>query len=234
MPNKHTNFTLDDFLSQAGHHDMSLEIRGSGIIASLIRNVVRGFNVKKRIKRVISNESCLPDPSKLPTYIILKIYGTYLSIWLMLLMGTYTQRFRRAFCAFFYRKREKRRILYIYNETLRKRLGYKKFMRNKIKTLVRSRRLELNMDPWLALKQRFPKLFGWLGYFQCARQKCLICEEVEPTNPKQRFLKCSTPGCPFVHCPECWKDVGMICYACTTDFDNTDSETGYDTQYVND
>lgn len=103
---------------------MVLEVRGIGVIASLIRRLIRGFNVKRRVKTVVSNSACLPRPNKVPDRMILKIYSTYLGIWLLLFTAAYTQRLRRVICSFFYRKREKRRVLYLYNESLRRRLGH--------------------------------------------------------------------------------------------------------------
>ncbi|XP_043467285.1 protein sneaky-like [Leptopilina heterotoma] len=205
--------------SQKGHHDMSIEVRGSGLIASLVRSVIRGFNIKKRINTVVSNEECLPRARKLPGYIIFKIYGTYFAIWLMLLATAYTQRMRRVICSFFYRKREKRRVLYLYNESTRKRFGYLRFMKAKVKNLVRTRNLEKDIDLWLGLRKRYPKIFGWLQFFACAREKCLVCEETEPRK-EPKFRKCDTPGCPFLHCQECWRDVGEICLACADPYES--------------
>ena len=171
---------------------------------------------------VVTNQACLPRPKKLSTYIILKIYGTYLGIWFMLLSTAYTQRLRRVICSFFYRKREKRRVLYLYNETLRRRAGLFRFLKAKVKHLVQAHLLEQDMDPWLALRNRYPKLCGWLHFFACSREKCLICEERE-SRKGRKFRRCTTPGCPFVHCPECWKDVGEICLACA-DLPDSESE----------
>ncbi|XP_011163830.1 protein sneaky [Solenopsis invicta] len=209
--------------TQAGHHDMTLEIRGIGVIASLIRSVIRGFNVKKRVKTVVSNSACLPRANKVPNYIILKIYSMYIIIWMLLFTAAYTQRLRRVICSFFYRKREKRRVLYLYNESLRRRLGHVRFMRARVKTLIRTRRLEYEMDSWIAMRLRWPTFCGWLAIFPWARRKCLVCGQVEPRRGSQ-FHRCTTPGCPFVHCPECWDDVGRICYACA-DIGETDDET---------
>lgn len=205
---------------------MSLEVRGTGVIATLVRSVIGGFNGKHRIKTTTSNDACLPRPRELPGWVLAKIYGTYFGVWLMLFLGAYTQRARHAICAFFYRKREKRRVLYLYNETLRRRLGFFRFMRGRVRALVRARLLERDTDPWLALRLRSPRLCGWLGYFACARAKCLICGEAE-SRKGPAFRQCTTPGCPFVHCPECWRDVGRICYACT-DLQDTDTDD-YDT-----
>ncbi|XP_017877691.1 E3 ubiquitin-protein ligase DCST1 [Ceratina calcarata] len=213
--------------TQEGHHDLSLEIRGTGVIASLIRSAVRGFNVKKRIKTVVSNKACLPRPTKLPGYMIFKIYGTFVAVFLLIFVSIYTQRMRRGICSFFYRRREKRRVLYLYNESLRRRITYAKFMKAKVMNMVRTRRLEYEIDFWLAVRLKWPDRFGWLKYFACARERCLICGDPEPRKgPKYRA--CTTPGCTFLHCAECWRDVGKICYACA-DLPDTDTE-GYDTQ----
>ncbi|XP_029676466.1 protein sneaky-like isoform X2 [Formica exsecta] len=210
--------------TQAGHHDIVLEVRGIGVIASLIRRVIRGFNVKRRVKTVVSNSACLPRPSRVPDRMILKIYLTYLGIWLLLFTAAYTQRLRRVICSFFYRKREKRRVLYLYNESLRRRLGHARFMRAKIRALVRTRQLEYDMDPWIAVRLRWPMLCGWLALFARARLKCLVCGEAESRKGPQ-FRRCTTPGCSFVHCSECWKDVGEFCYACTDIGETTDDDT---------
>ncbi|XP_014473402.1 PREDICTED: DC-STAMP domain-containing protein 1 [Dinoponera quadriceps] len=209
---------------QTGHHDVSLEVRGTGMIAALIRSVVRGFNVKRRVKTVVSNSACLPRPSKLPRRVLFKIYSSYLGVFALLFTAAYTQRLRRVVCSFFYRRREKRRVLYLYNESLRRRLGHAKFMRAKVRAMVRTRRLEYHLDPWVVLRQRWPKLCGWLVLFAWARHRCLVCGETEPRRGPE-FRRCTTPGCPFVHCHECWRDVGEICYACYADLDGeTDDE----------
>ncbi|XP_044013553.1 protein sneaky, partial [Aphidius gifuensis] len=212
--------------TQAGHHDLSIDVRGTGFIASMIRNIVDSFNIKKRIKMVVSNSACLPRPSKLQNYIFIKIYGTYIAIWFMLFFGAYTQRLRRLICSYYYRKREKRRILYLYNETLRRRLRHFRFMKSRVKSQVRAQLLERDMDPWVALTLKLPKLFSWLRLFSFARFKCLICGEAEPRR-NSKYHKCYTPGCLFIHCPECWRDVGGICFACA-ELPDSDSDS-YDT-----
>ncbi|XP_031831854.1 protein sneaky isoform X2 [Nomia melanderi] len=215
--------------TQAGHHDLALEIKGTGVIATLIRSAVRGFNVKKRIKTVTTNSACLPRPTKLEGYVLLKIYGTFFGIFLLIVGSIYTQRTRRGICSFFYRKREKRRTLYLYNESLRRRIGFVKFMKAKVKRLVRMRRLEYEVDFWMTMRQKWPALFDWLKFFACARERCLICGEVEPRKGP-RYRQCTTSGCPFVHCAECWRDMDKICYACAV-WPETDSDEN-DTQYT--
>lgn len=110
--------------TQTGHHDLTIEVKGTGMIASLLRSVVKGFNIKKRIKMVRSNDACLPQPTVLTKYYLYKIYGTYFGIWMFIVIQAYTQRLRRLICAYFYRKREKKRVLFLYNETLKRRIGF--------------------------------------------------------------------------------------------------------------
>lgn len=83
-----------------------------------------GFNIKKRIKVLRSNAMCLPQPTLLPYYYLYKIYGTYFGIWLLIFTQAYIQRLRRVICAYYYRKREKKRVLFLYNETLKRRIGF--------------------------------------------------------------------------------------------------------------
>lgn len=168
-------------------------VLGTGMIAALLRSLVKGFNVKKRIKIERSNEQCLPRPSKLPKSYVFKIFGTYLSIWLMLWVQTYTQRTRRLICSYFFRKREKTRVLFLYNQTLKRRIGFRKYdpnsnwwsnwfvtlsnwrhMKRNLDRKARERRLEENYNVFQIMTLKYPKQCGWLKLFTVARRKCLV------------------------------------------------------------
>jgi len=71
------------------------------------------------------------------------------------------------------------------------------------------------------LRLKFPAVFGWLVWFACGRRKCLICSEPETIAGKQ--YGCNTIGCVYIHCEQCWKDVG-VCYACSDTFNKEDNE----------
>lgn len=83
---------------------MSLNVKGTGMIANMVRSIVKGFNFKRRVRVIHSNKSCLPRPIMLPNYYLYKIYGTYFMIWMFILLEGYTQRMNRAIGAYFYRK----------------------------------------------------------------------------------------------------------------------------------
>lgn len=65
----------------------------------------------------------------------------------------------------------------------------------------------------LKLRMRKPKQFGWLRYLPVGKRKCLICGELEPAK-QGIFQECATHGCDYVHCLECWNDIGEVCYGC--------------------
>ncbi|XP_069686085.1 protein sneaky [Periplaneta americana] len=216
---------------QEGAHDLILKVKGTGMIATLVRSVLGGFNIRKRVKTLRSNEACLPHPMLMPDYYFYKIYGTYLGIWLLLLTEAYTQRIRRAVCAYFYPKREKRRVLFLYNENLKRRRGLFKFMRAKVKRMVREHRLELKANILLVLRVRYPTYCRWVRFLAAARRKCLICEEPEPWKSRKTddFVSCPNTKCHFVYCSECWKDIERTCYACSSP---AHSETEDDEDYI--
>ncbi|ENN75308.1 hypothetical protein YQE_08085, partial [Dendroctonus ponderosae] len=199
-----------DYLT-TGKHDLMLQIKGKSWL-------------KKRIKIERSNEECLPRPTSMPKSYILKIYGTYFSIWLMMWLQTYTQRTRRLICAYFFRKREKRRVLFLYNETLKRRMGLLRHMKKNLDRKARARRLEENYNVLQIMTIKYPKEFSWLKWFKAGRRKCLLCEEVEPRKQSD-FIECPNEGCHFIYCQECWKDMGDKCLVCAVESETEDDFT---------
>lgn len=196
--------------TQVGHHDLQFKVKGTGMIASLVRSVIKGFNVKKRIKVEHSNLLCLPQPTSVPVTSIYKIYATFLCVFLMVIFNGYLRRLRRVCCALFFRRHEKRRVLYLYNETLRQRRAFFKFKKSRVTQLVKENRLTEDSNILLILRLRFPRYFRWLVMFPVARRKCLICKEPE----KKTWPKIACPDCPYVFCEECWDMIEHSCYLC--------------------
>ncbi|XP_057652645.1 protein sneaky [Diorhabda carinulata] len=216
-----------DYL-QTGHHDLTIDVKGTGMIASLLRSLVKGFNIKKRIRIERTNEKCLPRPNLLLSYYLYKIYGTYFAVLVAMFLQAYCLRFRRVICSYFYRKREKKRVLYLYNETLKRRKGFFRFMRKKVRRMVRENRLKEDFTGIHILRINHPKACDWLRIFPFARRKCLICEDPEPrrANQENDFIECPNDFCHFIYCQECWSDMGNVCLACQTETEETTS--GFD------
>ncbi|XP_066246800.1 protein sneaky [Euwallacea similis] len=203
-----------DYLT-TGRHDLLLQVKGTGMIAALLKSLVRGFNVKKRIKMERSNEQCLPRPSKLERSYLFKIFGTYLAIYVMIWVQTYTQRTRRCICSYFFRSREKVRTLFLYNQTLKRRIGLRQRIKKNLERKARERRLEENYNIFQVMTIYSQRCL-WLKFFKVARRKCLLCEETEPRK-LSKYIECPNEGCHFIYCEECWVDMGEKCLVCAVE-----------------
>jgi len=88
----------------SGVHSLNVTIHGTGLVANLIRSMVKDLNVQQSINVVHSNATCLPKPSNLSSYFYIKVFGTYFVVWLLILTDIYTGRLNRLICAHFYPK----------------------------------------------------------------------------------------------------------------------------------
>lgn len=91
---------------------------------------------------------------------------------------------------------------------LARRQTFMRKIKAKVKAKYRSRDLaqQYSVD-WSAPKW----LIQWVPSLG---PKCLVCRNYE-TRRGPRLRVCPTSGCPFLHCKECWRDVGEICMGCT-------------------
>ncbi|XP_064073870.1 protein sneaky [Vanessa tameamea] len=193
--------------------DIAIQVEGKGPLSSMLRKILREFNINKRNK-MVSNDACVPRPRAMPSMYYIKIYGGYLWILLLLYINPFTLRLRRLICSYFYYTREKERVLHLYNDILKKRLRMQKTLRKKAVQAVRAH--YLSGENLLSMRMRYPQLLGWLGKLSVARMKCLICEETEPkyATSIEVWHSCVSTRCPFVYCNECWMEVGSQCLAC--------------------
>lgn len=104
---------------QEGVHNVKITLNGTGFIANLIRASIDGFNVDEHIKVAMSNEPCLPRPALVESWKIIRIYLLFLLNLYLIYNQVYIHRSKRFVCAYFYPKREKARVLYLYNKMLK-------------------------------------------------------------------------------------------------------------------
>ncbi|OWR52228.1 hypothetical protein KGM_210470 [Danaus plexippus plexippus] len=192
--------------------DIQIKIKGTGILSNMMKKILDEIGLIKNIQ-MTSKDICIPHPRSMPPIYYVKIYAGYLWILLLLYINPYTLRLRRLICGYFYPERERRRILHLYNDILKKRTKIQKTLRRKAVQTVRAH--YLSGENLLSLRIRYPNLLGWLVVFPAARMKCLICEETQPRSceVKSQWQKCNNPLCPFVLCGECTADAGG-CLAC--------------------
>lgn len=104
---------------QEGVHNVKITLNGTGFIANLIRASIDGFNVDEHIKVAMTNEPCLPRPALVESWQIIRIYFLFLLNLYLIYNQVYIHRSKRFVCSYFYPKREKARVLYLYNKLLK-------------------------------------------------------------------------------------------------------------------
>ncbi|XP_034253745.1 protein sneaky [Thrips palmi] len=127
---------------QIGQHSLSVRVKGSGMIAQLVRKIISEFNVHQAVNVRHSNQPCLPRPKRLHWWLWVRVLLVYLALWLLLVFRAGLGRLHRAVCAYFYPERERRRVLRLYNDTLKRRWGMARFMRARVRVLAKQGRLE--------------------------------------------------------------------------------------------
>ncbi|KAM7363772.1 ubiquitin protein ligase sneaky [Cochliomyia hominivorax] len=195
---------------QEGEHTIQFQIKGSGLIARLLRNTIGNFNMHETVSTYLTNEICLPNPNILPKSFYLKLFTLYTIALLLIYQSSTFLRFRRLICGYFYQKLEKKRILYLYNCLLKQRRSIKETMMKKAKYNFLNRQIRLTANLFLILRMKWPRYFNWLLKFHMGRRKCLICGAME--DPK--FVFCRNNKCNVSYCNDCLNDIGNTCWIC--------------------
>ncbi|XP_060058340.1 E3 ubiquitin-protein ligase DCST1 [Erinaceus europaeus] len=187
-----------------GSHKLEVKVGGHSMLARLLRKTIGALNTSSETVVESHNMPCLPLPVHLGTTAYLR---AVLPVGLLLglcLLQAFAYRLRRAIAAFYFPKREKKRILFLYNELLRKRAAFTRLRRADI---VQRARLQQVRRPQLAdlLQRRCPLLRHWL------RRRCVVCQA--PETPESYV--CQTAACGAVYCNSCWVDMKQQCPACT-------------------
>ncbi|XP_049303976.1 protein sneaky isoform X5 [Bactrocera dorsalis] len=198
--------------TQEGEHIINFQVKGSGLMARLLQRTLKNFNIHEQISTYLTNEYCLPNAHIMPKRFYLKLAATNVIIIVLIYKCYYFMRMRRIICSYFYHKREKQRILYLYNSLLRKRKTVREVMRRTAESNVHKRRIRRRINLLLFLRLKWPNYCSWYKFCAAARLKCLICDGLEDNN----FIICKNPKCQMGYCYECWRDLGVLCISCQT------------------
>ncbi|XP_013927327.1 PREDICTED: DC-STAMP domain-containing protein 1 [Thamnophis sirtalis] len=168
-----------------------------------------------------SFRKCLPDPRGMSWEEYVKTAIPLGALVMLCFLQVYVFRIRRVIAAFYFPKREKKRIIYLYNEMLRQRLAFVIVQRKRI--ILRARRRKRVRKPLLN------QIGHWCPFLKrFLIRRCILCNRPE----SRRSLTCSNPDCETVYCRICWKDLGQTCFACNpddlvSDDESSDGEMGY-------
>ncbi|XP_034356646.1 E3 ubiquitin-protein ligase DCST1 [Arvicanthis niloticus] len=185
-------------------HKLEVKVEGDSMLARLLRKTIGALNTSTNTEVETNNMPCLPRPTglsarsyftaSLPTFLLMCIC----------LAQAFGYRLRRVITAFYFPKREKKRVLFLYNELLRKRSAFTKLRRAAI---VRRARRQTAPRHYLvdALYRRCPLLR------RLTRLRCVVCQA--PETPESYV--CPTPNCKALYCRSCWDDMQRRCPVCT-------------------
>ncbi|XP_034482222.1 protein sneaky [Drosophila innubila] len=193
---------------QEGEHEVRFRINGTGLMARLLRTTMKNFNIHERVSTSLSNEECLPVAHSLPRSFYLKLILIYLIIILLIYQTTSISRLRRVICSYFYYKREKTRICFLYGSMLRNHASYLNDIRQTAEDNMAIRHMQGNLNIFLILRLSYPKHFGWLQKFKCGKRSCLVCSALEDS----KFIIC--PNCAYPFCHDCCGEMNWICIFC--------------------
>ncbi|XP_069481547.1 E3 ubiquitin-protein ligase DCST1-like [Ambystoma mexicanum] len=130
-------------LTFKSQHKIDVIIGGDGMMANLLRKTIGALSSSSNTEMKSDNTRCLPNPDPMEAWAYFLVTWPILFLVFFCIMQVYMCRIRRAVAAFFYPKREKQRIIFLYNEMLRKRTFYINIQKAKI--WKRARREKLTM-----------------------------------------------------------------------------------------
>ncbi|XP_058794429.1 DC-STAMP domain-containing protein 2-like [Phymastichus coffea] len=198
----------------------SVEVRGTGFLADVYRSVVVAFSpYTDEHRRDAELTPCLPEP-KPPDYdAYARIVAMTLFCWIMALFEPYGLRLRHVVLSQYYPDRAKQRAVWLYNHIMRSRGSFLKYARRQLR---RSFGLSRGVER-VTLRERLWAVCPLLNRLAPlpTRSACLVCGSPE-RDRHAPHVRCPTPGCAGVYCPQCFQDLGKLCTVCLSPLDYGD------------
>ncbi|NXM78560.1 DCST1 ligase, partial [Serilophus lunatus] len=186
------NHSFVQYSYQTSHH-ISVNVNGKSLMADLLRSTIGALNTSFDSQVETSNLACLPKPHGMTREQYLSTCLPLVALVLLCLAQVYPFRLRRTIAAFYFPKREKTRVLFLYNKLLRQRKNFFQLQRRRIARRARQPPgLGTLLLKWCS--QHWP----WLRC--CQRRSCTLCET--PGMPWHQV--CPAPDCGALYCDRCW------------------------------
>ena len=105
------------FKSTAYHTNNSTVTKGNGSLAKFADKLIKSmvFEIDQGSK-TWTNEKCLPNPTQTQSNHYFNVIFNFIMIFIIKIIEVYILRLRHIICGYFYPKRDKKRILYLYND----------------------------------------------------------------------------------------------------------------------
>ncbi|XP_032255241.1 E3 ubiquitin-protein ligase DCST1-like, partial [Phoca vitulina] len=185
-------------------HKLEVKVGGDSMLARLLRKTIGALNTSSETGVQSNNMACLPQPVSLDARAYVRAALPVGLLLCVCLLQAFAYRLRRVIAAFYFPKREKKRILFLYNDLLRKRAAFTQLRRAAILRRAQQQKAPRHRLADVLLR-RCPLLRRRL------RERCVVCQA--PGTPEAYV--CPTPDCAAVYCRPCWDDMRRRCPACT-------------------
>ncbi|NWS78438.1 DCST1 ligase, partial [Crotophaga sulcirostris] len=177
---QHHSYTQYSFYSS---HHLAVHVPGQSMMARLLRNAIGALNTSSETQLETSNIACLPQPRAMTREQYVRTCMPLAVLVLLCLVQAYAYRLRRVIAAFYFPKREKSRVLYLYNKMLQQRQSFIHRQKQRI-----------------AQRAREPPGLGTLLLRGWRRRSCTLCGE--PRTPWHH--RCPAAACGTWYCGQCW------------------------------
>ncbi|XP_070690872.1 E3 ubiquitin-protein ligase DCST1 [Pempheris klunzingeri] len=104
-------------------HQVDIRVGGSSMMARLLRRTISAFNSSSSVHVHTDNRGCVCVPFSLPPGVYVSCVCCVLLVALFSCLQVYTNRLRRVIAAFYHPQREKKRILFLYNLQIQRRIS---------------------------------------------------------------------------------------------------------------
>jgi len=207
------DFILADFLlimrSKTGikytlkvESEMHYSVCGNGLMAKMLSKMSNDKSANKIIE--FDNLKCLVQVKLTSAEELKKTLMAFFLLSIYILFELYAKRLNKLICTLYFQKWEKKRIIWLYNDLLRKRKSFIQSCKIKINFKKKTNRLVTDN------KQNF-NFFNKL--FPTKYKCCILCD----TNRKEDYVKCSK-CLDIIYCVDCWIDLEEKCVACVPDY----------------
>ncbi|XP_054542812.1 E3 ubiquitin-protein ligase DCST1 isoform X4 [Pan troglodytes] len=147
---RHHSFLQYSFRSS---HKLEVKVGGDSMLARLLRKTIGALNTSSETVMESNNMPCLPQPVGLDARAYWRAAVPIGLLVCLCLLQAFGYRLRRVIAAFYFPKREKKRILFLYNDLLKKRAAFTKLRRAAILRRARQQKAPVFTEPqFLPLK----------------------------------------------------------------------------------
>ncbi|XP_053687022.1 DC-STAMP domain-containing protein 2 [Sabethes cyaneus] len=191
---------------------VTLEVRGSGIIADMYRGIVGAFEPMVQHLDVIDAVQCAPEPLEPNLNRYLLICLSLLFCWMATVLEPYGLRTRQLIMRGYFPERAQERAVWLYNDILLKRETFVKIVRRQLAFGRKTAPQEAIgwLDVIRAKTNRYwiyRKLFGENG-----SKRCILCSTRHTTDD---LVTCLRPGCTGIFCYDCFLELQNVCSICS-------------------